>query len=120
LASIAVDSGSLPAIGRATFAAPLKKQMPLAARLTPQGAGTDLAGAAQTVLGGSWGLFPHLEVFGDGKAALRDAIEAGILELLGPVTSPEEFARRLSPSASLIVSDAPLRGDGEAAVSGVR
>jgi hypothetical protein len=33
--------------------------------------------------GGRWGLFPHLEVFGDGKAALRDAIDAGILDVPG-------------------------------------
>lgn len=26
--------------------------------------------------GGRWGLYPHLEVFGDGEAALRDAIDA--------------------------------------------
>ena len=29
------------------------------------------------------------------KAALRDAIDAGILDVLGPVASPDEFARRL-------------------------
>jgi hypothetical protein len=45
--------------------------------------------------GGRWGLYPHLEVFGDGRAALRDAIDAGILDVLGPVASREEFARRL-------------------------
>ena len=70
--------------------------------------------------GGRWGLFPHLEVFGDGKAALRDAIETGILDVLGPVTCPEEFARRLVAIGIVDRSDAPLRGDGEAAVSEVR
>lgn len=45
--------------------------------------------------GSRWGLYPHLEVFGDGRAALRDAIDAGILDVLGPAASPEEFARRL-------------------------
>jgi hypothetical protein len=70
--------------------------------------------------GGRWGLFPHLEVFGDGKVALRDAIETGILDLLGLVTCPEEFARRLVAIGIVDRSDAPLRGDGEAAVSEVR
>ena len=70
--------------------------------------------------GGRWGLFPHLEVFGDGKAALRDAIDAGILDVLGPVASSEEFARRLSAIGIVDRSDAPLRGDGEAAVPGAR
>lgn len=66
------------------------------------------------------GLYPHLEVFGDGKAALRDAIDAGILDVLGPVASSEEFARRLSAIGIADRSDAPLRGDGEAAVPGAR
>ncbi|MGC1852402.1 MAG: hypothetical protein WA687_08190 [Solirubrobacterales bacterium] len=70
--------------------------------------------------GGRWGLYPHLEVFGDGKGALRDAIDAGILDVLGPVASPEEFARRLIAIGIADRSDAPLRGDSEAAVSGAR
>jgi hypothetical protein len=58
--------------------------------------------------GGRWGLHPHLEVFGDGKAALRDAIDAGILDVLGPVGSREEFARRLIAIGIVDRSDAPL------------
>lgn len=67
-----------------------------------------------------WGLYPHLEVFGDGKAALRDAIDAGILDVLGPVASREAFARRLIAIGIVDRSDSPLHGDCEAAVSGVR
>lgn len=70
--------------------------------------------------GGRWGLYPHLEVFGDGKAALRDAIDAGILDVLGPVASREEFARRLIAIGIVDRSDAPLRGDSETAVPGAR
>jgi hypothetical protein len=59
--------------------------------------------------GGRWGLYPHLvEVFGDGKAALREAIDAGILDVLGPVGSREEFARRLTAIGIVDRSDAPL------------
>jgi hypothetical protein len=58
--------------------------------------------------GGRWGLHPHLEVFGDGKAALRDAIDAGILDVLGPVASREEFARRLTAIGIVDRSDTPL------------
>lgn len=70
--------------------------------------------------GGRWGLYPHLEVFGDGKVALRDAIDAGILDILGPVASHEEFARRLIAIGIVDRSDAPLRIGGEAAVPGAR
>ncbi len=70
--------------------------------------------------GGRWGLYPHLEVFGDGKAALRDAIDAGILDVLGPVASSEEFARRLIAIGIVDRSDAPLHVGGEAAVPGAR
>jgi hypothetical protein len=69
--------------------------------------------------GGRWGLHPHLEVFGDGRAALRDAIDAGILDVLGPVASPDEFARRLIAIGVVDRSDAPLSGN-EAAVAGAR
>jgi hypothetical protein len=69
--------------------------------------------------GGRWGLHPHLEVFGDGRAALRDAIDAGILDILGPVASPDEFARRLIAIGIVDRSDAPLSG-AEAAVTGAR
>lgn len=61
--------------------------------------------------GGRWGLHPHLEVFGDGKAALRDAIDAGILDVLAPVASREEFARRLTAIGIVDRSDTPLSGD---------
>jgi hypothetical protein len=70
--------------------------------------------------GGRWGLYPHLEVFGDGKAVLRDAIDAGILDILGPVASREQFARRLIAIGIVDRSDAPLLGADEAAVSGAR
>jgi hypothetical protein len=50
----------------------------------------------------------HLEVFGDGEAALREAIDAGILDVLGPVGSREEFARRLVAIGIVDRSDAPL------------
>jgi hypothetical protein len=69
--------------------------------------------------GGRWGLYPHLEVFGEGKAALRDAIDAGILDILGPVASGDEFARRLIAIGIVDRSDAPLSG-AEAAVAGAR
>jgi hypothetical protein len=68
--------------------------------------------------GGRWGLYPHPEVFGEGKAALRDAIDAGLLDILGPVSRPEEFARRLIAIGIVDRSDAPLSG--EAAVAGAR
>lgn len=68
--------------------------------------------------GGRWGLYPHLEVFGDGKGALSDAIDAGILDILGPVSRPEEFARRLVAIGIVDRSDAPLSG--EAAVAEAR
>jgi hypothetical protein len=58
--------------------------------------------------GGRWGLHRHLEVFGDGKAALRDAIDAGILDVLGPVASREEFAQRLTAIGIVDRSDTPL------------
>lgn len=69
--------------------------------------------------GGRWALYPHLEVFGDGKGALSDAIDAGILDVLGPVSSPDEFARRLIAIGIVDRSDAPLSG-AELAVAGAR
>jgi len=47
---------------------------------------------------------------GNGKAALRDAIDAGILDVLGPVTSREEFAQRLTAIGIVDRSDTPLPG----------
>jgi hypothetical protein len=61
---------------------------------------------------GRWGLYPHLEVFGDGKAALREAIDAGILDVLAPVVSREEFAQRLTAIGIVDRSDMPLPGVG--------
>ena len=55
-----------------------------------------------------WSLYPHLEVFGDGVRALRRAIDAGLLDLLGPVNSREEFARRLQGIGFVDHSDHPL------------
>jgi len=49
---------------------------------------------------------------------LRDAIDAGILDILGPVSRPEEFARRLIAIGIVDRSDASLSG--EAAVAGAR
>jgi hypothetical protein len=68
--------------------------------------------------GGRWGLFPHLEVFGDGKAALREAIDIGILDVLDPVDSREEFARRLIAIGIVDRSDTPLCGERDAAAPG--
>jgi hypothetical protein len=56
-----------------------------------------------------WSLYPHLEAFGDGVGALRRAIEAGLLDALGPVNSREEFARRLLAIGLVDRSDTPLR-----------
>lgn len=89
------------------------------------GSGVGPAGEFKVTLielgnGGRWGLYPHLEVFGDGKTALRDAIDAGILDILGPVAGPEQFARRLIAIGIVDRSDAPLLGADEAAVSGAR
>lgn len=70
--------------------------------------------------GGRWGLYPHLEVFGDGKAALREAINLGILDVLGPVASREEFGRRLIAIGIVDRSDTPLRGEWGVAAPGAR
>jgi hypothetical protein len=59
-----------------------------------------------------WSLYPHLEVFGDGVRALRRAIDAGLLNLLGPVNSREEFVRRLLAIGFVDRSDHPLPGSG--------
>jgi hypothetical protein len=59
-----------------------------------------------------WRLYPHLEVFGDGVRALRRAIDAGLLDLLGPVNSRAEFARRLLAIELVDRSDHPLPGGG--------
>jgi hypothetical protein len=88
------------------------------------GSGVGPAGEFKVTLielgdGGHWGLYPHLEVFDDGKAALRDAIEAGILDILSPVPSREQFARRLIAIGIVDRSDAPLISD-ETAVAGAR
>ncbi len=40
-------------------------------------------------------LFPHLGAFGDGAGALRQALDAGLLDVLAPVNSRDEFSRRL-------------------------
>jgi hypothetical protein len=57
-------------------------------------------------------LSPHLEAFGEGDGALRRAIEAGLLDALGPVASRDEFARRLLAMGMVDGSDRPLPGDG--------
>ncbi|MBN9624210.1 MAG: hypothetical protein J0H06_14895, partial [Actinobacteria bacterium] len=57
-----------------------------------------------------WSLNPHLEAFGDGDGALLRAIDAGILDALGPVASRDEFARRLLAMGMIDDSDEPLPG----------
>jgi hypothetical protein len=57
-------------------------------------------------------LTPRLQAFGDGDGALRRAIDAGLLEALGPVGSRDEFARRLLAIGMVDGSDRPLPGDG--------
>ncbi len=55
-----------------------------------------------------WSLYPHLEVYGEGVPALRRAIDAGLLDALGPVNSRDEFARRLLAIGLVDRSDTPL------------
>lgn len=55
-------------------------------------------------------LYPHLEVYGDGVGALRRAIDAGLLDVLGPVNSRDEFARRLLAIGLIDRSDKPVAG----------
>jgi hypothetical protein len=55
-----------------------------------------------------WSLYPHLEVYGEGVPALRRAIDAGLLDVLGPVNSRDEFARRLLAIRLVDRSDTPL------------
>lgn len=78
-----------------------------------EGGGTGEDGEFKVTLvelgqGGHWGLYPHLEVFGEGNAALRRAIAAGILDALGRVGNREEFARRLLHLGFVDRSDRPL------------
>lgn len=56
-------------------------------------------------------LNPHLEAIGDGDGALRRAIDAGLLDALGPVSSRDEFARRLLAMGMVDGSDEPLPGN---------
>jgi hypothetical protein len=60
-----------------------------------------------------WGLYPHLEAFGDGIGSLRRAIDAGLLDALarGPVERVEEFARRLLDIGFVDLSDRPLAAE---------
>lgn len=62
--------------------------------------------------GRRWALHPHLEAFGDGDGALRRAIEAGLVDALGPVANREEFARRLLAIGIIDGPDEPLPGAG--------
>jgi hypothetical protein len=59
-----------------------------------------------------WALTPRLEAFGDGNGALQRALDAGLLEALGPVAGREEFAQRLLALGILDRSDNPLPGTG--------
>ena len=59
-------------------------------------------------------LHPRLMCFGDGVGSLRRAIDAGLLDDLGPVSDRERFARRLIAIGVEDRSDRPLpRVDGE-------
>ena len=60
-----------------------------------------------------WSLYPHLEVYGEGVPALRRAIDAGLLDALGPVNSRDEFARRLLAIGLVDRSDQPLNVENE-------
>lgn len=40
-------------------------------------------------------LYPHLEAFGEAAGSLRRALDAGLLDVLGPVADHGEFTRRL-------------------------
>ncbi|MBS1887573.1 MAG: hypothetical protein JSU06_10330 [Actinobacteria bacterium] len=64
--------------------------------------------------GRRWALHPHLEAFGDGRGALRRAIDGGLLEAIArPVAGREEFARRLLAIGMVDGSDEPLpQGEG--------
>jgi hypothetical protein len=55
-----------------------------------------------------WSLYPHLEVYGESVPALYRAIDAGLLGVLGPVNSRDEFARRLLAIGLVDRSDTPL------------
>lgn len=55
-----------------------------------------------------WSLYPHLEVYGDGVGALHRGIDAGLLDVLGPVNSRDEFARRLLAIGLVDRSDTSL------------
>lgn len=57
-------------------------------------------------------LTPRLEAFRDGDGALRRAIDAGLLDTLGPVADHEEFSRRLLAMGLVDGSDEPLPGGG--------
>ena len=59
---------------------------------------------------GRWGLYPHLEAFGDATGSLGRAIDAGLLDALarGPVEKPEEFVPRLLEMGFVDLSDRPL------------
>jgi hypothetical protein len=56
-------------------------------------------------------LHPRLGCFGDGVGSLRRAIEAGLLDELGPVAGREEFSRRLLAIGMADRSDRPLPED---------
>jgi hypothetical protein len=59
-------------------------------------------------------LYPRLEAFGDGVGALHRAIAVGLLDVLGPVESREDFSRRLLAIGMVDGSDEPLtRSAGE-------
>lgn len=61
--------------------------------------------------GEHWQLHPRLSCFGEGVGLLRCAIDAGLLDALGPVSDRREFARRLITIGMVDRSDRPLPGD---------
>lgn len=60
-----------------------------------------------------WGLYPHLEAFGDGVGSLLRAIDSGLLDAIarGPVEHAEEFAARLLDIGFVDLSDRPLAAE---------
>jgi hypothetical protein len=62
--------------------------------------------------GGRWVLNPRLTCFGDAVGLLRRAIEAGLLDAVGPVSDRGAFARRLIAMGMVDRSDRQLGGAG--------
>lgn len=81
----------------------------------PAGSGVGPGGEFKVKLielanGGRWAICPRLEAFGEGTDALRQAIDAGLLDALAPVASREEFGQRLIALGFVDRSDVQLPG----------